>query len=204
MVLALDNQCSSKQGALGMNTGAGPLPKNICHPFWGAECSRFSNGDAGTTCQMASVPQNCPRHPESAGIKAAHQSQCSEQKCAGCSAQGHHVPFSCCLPTSTRHCRRDPTEGSSGEKGALCLGTPGTVNSVPLTLNPRLFLAAYRVAIGRVLSHEESSQERNKFCCSGTGLPASCWHPDLRPQQIIQSPVDRELTDLGQKGSELI
>lgn len=91
------------------------------------------------------------------------------------------------------------TKGSRGREGSTVLGIPGTVHSVPLGL----LLAAYRIAIGIVPSQEECSQERNKWCCSGTGFPSSCWHPDLRPQQIIQPPVDTELTDLGQKGSEL-
>lgn len=129
-------------------------------------------------------------------------------------AQGHHAPFCCCTGTPCTLLLLPPHEhqalqershqGKQWHRREPCAwGHQGQLIQSHWHSIQRLFLAADRVAIGRVLSHEECSQERNKSCWSGTGLPASCWHPDLRPQQIIQSADDRELTDLGQKGSEL-
>lgn len=114
MVLALDNPCSSKQllGALGVNTGARSLPKSSCHPFQGsavemqAACGRWL--------------QNCPRHTESAAVRAAQQCQ----KCADCSAHRHHIPFSCSFPISTRHWRstRHSHQGKQWQRREHLLG----------------------------------------------------------------------------------
>lgn len=74
----------------------------------------------------------------SQALQSGQPSRLSEQECAGCSAQGRHVPFSCCLPISSRHCRstRHCHQGEQGQRGEHCAGDTRDSSLSPIRAAP--------------------------------------------------------------------
>lgn len=199
MILTLDSHCSSKQllGALGINTGAGHCQK--AEFILSEEAPKLSSGDAGSIFQMASraVPATQKL------LEPGQPISLSEQQCAGCSAWGHHGDT---MGTSHTLLLLPPCEPQALQErphwGSSVLGVPGTLKSASNT-HSKGGLWKFRWYWESALPWGVQPGEE-QVVLQWHRTPASCWHPDFGPQQIIQSPVDTGLTDLGQKGSELI